>query len=88
MSSPLEIYRYWRAMQDARIVYQDTKTALMIVARDNTGLSSLVDADGCRWRVTVGNGPSPVVTVQAIAHLSDVKGVPGAASEDPGETSK
>lgn len=88
MSSPLEIYRYWRSMQDARIAYQDAKTTLTIIARENPGMASLVDADGCRWKVNVGNGPSPVVTVQAIAHLSDVKGVPGAASEDPDETSK
>jgi len=88
MSSPLEIYRYWRAMQDAHIAYQDTKTALFIIARDNAGMTSLVDADGCRWKVNVGYGPSPIVTVQAIAHLSDTKGVPGAASDGPDESAK
>jgi hypothetical protein len=88
MSSPLEIYRYWRAMQDAHIAYQDAKTALFIVARDSTGMTSPVDADGCRWSVKVGHGPSPIVTVQAIAHLSDTKGVPGAVPHSPDESVK
>ena len=78
MSSPLEIYRYWRGMQDAHIAYQDAKTALTLIARENLGMTSLVDAEGCRWKINVGYGPAPVVTVQAIAHLSDVQGPPGA----------
>ncbi len=82
MSSPLEIYRYWRAMQDAHIAYQDAKTTLTIIARENLGMTSLVDADGCRWKINVGYGPTPVVNVQAIAHLSDTNGPPGAAQWD------
>lgn len=82
MSSPLEIYRYWRGMQDAHIAYQDAKTTLTIIARENPGLISLVDADGCRWKVNVGYGPTPVVSVQAIAHLSDVSAPPGATQWD------
>ena len=78
MSSPLEIYRYWRGMQDAHIAYQDAKTTLTIIARENLGMTSLVDADGCRWKINVGYGPTPIVTVQAIAHLSDTPQPPGA----------
>lgn len=70
-------------MQDAHIAYQDAKTALTIIARENPGLTSLVDADGCRWKVNVGYGPTPVVNVQAIAHLSDVTGPPGAMPPTP-----
>ena len=83
MSSPLEIYRTWRAMQDAQIAYQDAKTTLIIIARENPGMTSLVDADGCRWKVTVGYGPTPIVNVQAIAHLSDVVGPPTGALDSP-----
>jgi len=76
MSSPLEIYRLWRGMQDAQIAYQDAKTNLQIIARENSGMTSLVDADGCRWKVSIGYGPTPPILVQAIAHLSDVNGPP------------
>jgi hypothetical protein len=65
-------------MQDAHIAYQDAKTALTIIARENLGMTSLVDADGCRWKINVGYGPAPIVTVQAIAHLSDATQPPGA----------
>jgi hypothetical protein len=80
MSSPLEIYRLWRAMQDAHISYQDAKTNLFAIAREATGMTSLVDADGCRFLVNVGYGPTPVVQVQAIAHLSDINGPPGSSA--------
>lgn len=85
MSSPLEIYRYWRAMQDAHVAYQDAKTTLTIMAREAIGMTSLVDADGCRWKINIGYGPTPVVNVQAIAHLSDTKGPPGAWGDDSGD---
>jgi hypothetical protein len=68
MSSAREIYRLWRDVQDA-------KTLLFITARDATGMTGLVDEDGCRWKIDIGYGPTPVVNVQAIAHLSDVTGV-------------
>lgn len=85
MSSPLEIYRHWRAMQDAQVAYQDAKTTLIVIARENPGMTSLVDADGCRWKVTVGYGPTPVVNVQAIAHISDVTGPLMGAQDSPEE---
>jgi hypothetical protein len=74
-------------MQDAHIAYQDAKTTLTIIARENPGMTSLVDADGCRWKVNVGYGPTPVVTVQAISHLSDVNGPPGASQWDGDQAS-
>jgi hypothetical protein len=80
MSSPLELYRLWRDMQDAHVAYRDAKNKLTIIAREAQGLASLVDADGCRWKITVGYGPTPIVNVQAIAHLDDVTGPPGSAS--------
>lgn len=76
MSHPLELYRHWRSMMDLRRAYQDAKTQLSLRARGHQGVVGLVDADGCRWKVTVGYGPQPVVNVQAIAHLDDVKGPP------------
>lgn len=87
MASPLEIYRYWRGMQDAQIAYQDAKTALLIMARESPGMTSLVDADGCRWKINVGYGPTPVINVQAIAHLSDTDSPPGATSWNDGQAS-
>lgn len=77
MSSPLEMYRLWRDTQDAHIAYREAKNILTIIAREAQGMASLVDADGCRWKITVGYGPTPIVNVQAIAHLDDVTGPPG-----------
>jgi len=75
MSSAREIYRLWRDVQDAKRAYQDAKTMLFITARDASGMTGLVDEDGCRWKIDIGYGPTPVVNVQAIAHLSDATGL-------------
>ena len=76
MSSPVELYRQWRAVMDLRRAYQDAKTNLSLTARDHQGVVGLIDADDCRWKITIGYGPNPVVNVQAIAHLDDVQGPP------------
>jgi hypothetical protein len=78
MSGALELYRLWRKSLDLRRAYQDAKTDLAIAARFDQGICSLVNADGCRWKVSVGYGPNPIVNVQAIAHLDDIDGPPGA----------
>lgn len=76
MSSPLELYRQWRSVMDLRHAYQEAKTRLSVNARGHQGVTGLVDADGCRWKITVGYGPQPIVNVQAVAHLDDVQGPP------------
>lgn len=82
MSGALELYRLWRKSLDLRRAYQDAKTDLAIAARYDQGIRSQVDADGCRWLVSVGYGPNPIVNVQAIAHLDDINGPPGARNTD------